>query len=52
MLKANKDNSKIIPKSSSIKLTGQDGFVIYSFNFKHIVIVDYNALENNQWLID
>ncbi len=48
MLEANKDNSKFIPKLSSIKLTNVDGFVISSLNFKHIVIVDYNALESNQ----
>ncbi len=52
MLEANKDNSKFIPKLSSIKLTNVDGFVISSLNFKHIVIVDYNALESNQWLLD
>jgi hypothetical protein len=36
MLEVNKDNSKTIPKSSSIKLTRAIGFVISSLNFKHI----------------
>ncbi len=52
MLETNKDNSKAILKSSLIKLTKVDGFVISSLNFKHIVIVDYNASENNQWLLN
>jgi hypothetical protein len=52
MLEANKNNSKIIPKSSSIKLTKAYGFVISSLKFKHIIIVDYNASKNNQWLLD
>jgi len=48
----NKDNSKAIPKSSSIKLIEVGGFVIFPQHFKHMVMVDYNALENNQWLQD
>jgi hypothetical protein len=52
MLEAYKDNSKAILKSSSIKLTGVGGFVIFSLNFKHIIMVDYNASESNQWLLD
>jgi hypothetical protein len=36
MLEANKDNSKVILESSSIKLTTVDEFVISSLNFKHI----------------
>jgi len=52
MLETNKDNSKTIPKSSSIKLTRAYGLVIFSLNFKHIIMVDYNALENNHMLLD
>jgi hypothetical protein len=52
MLEVNKDNSKAIPKSSSIKLTKVDGFIIFSLNFKCIIVVDCNALESNQWLLD
>ncbi len=51
MLKANKDNSKVIPKLSSIELTGLDGFIISSLNFKHIVMANFNALENNKWFL-
>jgi hypothetical protein len=47
MLEANKNNSKSIIESSSIKLTGVDGFIISSLNFKHIVMANCNALENN-----
>jgi hypothetical protein len=52
MLQVNKDNSKAIPESSSIKLTRVDGFIISSLNFKHIVMVDYNALKSNQWFLN
>jgi hypothetical protein len=38
MLEANKNNLEAIPKSSSIKLTRANGFVIFSLNFKHIEI--------------
>jgi hypothetical protein len=52
-LEANKNNSKVIPKSSSIELIGADGFVISSLSFKHIIMVDYNAYKKkNQWLLD
>jgi hypothetical protein len=44
---ANKDNSKAIPKSSSIKLIRADGFVISSLNFKHIVMANCNASKIN-----
>jgi hypothetical protein len=44
---ANKKNSKAIPKSSSIKLTWAGGFVISSLHFKHMVMANYNALDNN-----
>jgi len=47
MLEAKKDNSKVVPESSSIKLTRVDGFVISSLNFKHIIMADCNALESN-----
>jgi hypothetical protein len=47
MLEANKDNSKVIPKSSSIKLIRVDGFIISSLNFKHIRIANFNASESN-----
>ncbi len=40
MLETNKYNSKNISKSSSIKLTKADGFVIFPLNFKHIVMVN------------
>jgi len=46
MLEGNKDNSKAIPKSSSIKLIGIDGFVKFSMNFTHIVMVDYTLCQN------
>jgi hypothetical protein len=52
MLEANKDNSKIIPKSLSIKLSKAYGLVISSFNFQHIIMADCNALENNHMLLD
>jgi hypothetical protein len=52
MLEANKNNSKAIPKSSSIKLTRANGFVISSLNFKHIAMVDCNGLASNQCLLD
>jgi hypothetical protein len=52
MSEANKDNSKAIAKSSSMKLIGVDGFIISSLNFKHIVMVDYNASECNLWILD
>jgi hypothetical protein len=52
MLEVNKNNSKAIPKSSSIKLTKATGFVISSLNFKHVVMANYNALENNQQLLN
>jgi hypothetical protein len=45
MLETNKDNLKAISYSSSIKLTKVDGIVISSLNFKHIVMVDCNALK-------
>jgi hypothetical protein len=51
MSEANKDNSKAILESSTIKLTRVDGFIIYSLNFKHIVMV-CNALESNKWFLD
>jgi len=43
ILEANKNNSKVVPKSSSIELIGAHGFVISSLSFKHIIMVDYNA---------
>jgi hypothetical protein len=43
MLEANKNNPKVISKSSSIKLNGVDGFVVFSLNFKHILMANYNA---------
>jgi hypothetical protein len=43
MLEANKDYSKAIPESSSIKLTRVNGFIIFSLNFKHVMMVNYNA---------
>jgi len=49
-LEVNKNNSKVIPKSSSIKLTKAIGFVIFSLKFKHVVMANCNALENNQRL--
>jgi hypothetical protein len=52
MLEANKDNSKAIPKSSSIKLIGANEFVNFSLHFKHIVMADYNALAMNQCLLN
>jgi hypothetical protein len=45
MLEANKNNPKVILESSSIKLTRVNGFVIFSLNFKHIIMANYNALE-------
>jgi hypothetical protein len=52
MLEANKNNPKVILESSSTKLTRVNEFIIFSLNFKHIVMVGYNALESNQWLLD
>jgi hypothetical protein len=45
LLEVNKNNSKIIPESSSIKMIGVDGFVISSLNFKHVIMANCNALE-------
>jgi len=36
----------------SIKLTWVGGFVTFSLPFIHMVNTCYNALNNNQWLID
>jgi hypothetical protein len=47
VLEVNKNNSKVIPESSSIKLTRANGFVISSLNFKQIIMANCNALENN-----
>jgi hypothetical protein len=47
MLEANKDYSKAILESSLIKLTRVNGFIKFSLNFKHIVMVNYNASESN-----
>ncbi len=52
MLEANKNKKKPIQKSSSIKLTKVNGFVISSLSFKYIEMVDYNASKSNQWLLD
>jgi hypothetical protein len=51
MLVANKVNSKPILESSSIKLTWVGGFVTSLHHFKHMVMVDCNALDSNQWLL-
>jgi len=47
MLEAYKNNLKTILESLAINLTGANGFVISFLNFKHIVMVDYNASESN-----
>jgi len=47
-----KDNSKAIPKSSSIKPSRVDGFIIPSLSFKHIAMVGCNASKSNQWILD
>jgi hypothetical protein len=52
ILVSNKNNSKAIPKSSSIKLIWACGFVTSSLHFKHMVMANYNASNNNQWLLD
>jgi hypothetical protein len=52
MSEAKKDNSKAIPKSSLIKFTRENGFIISSLNFKHIIMVECNASESNQWFLD
>jgi len=52
ILVTNKDNSKVIKKSSSIKLTWARGFVTNSLHFKHMVMVDCNASNNSQWLLN
>ncbi len=52
MLETNKDNSKAIPKSSSIKLTKANGFIISSLNCKHIIMANYNASKSNQWFLN
>jgi hypothetical protein len=49
---ANKNNSKVILESSSIKLTEASGFVTSFVHFKHMVMADYNASNNNQSLLD
>jgi len=51
LLEVNKNNSKVILKSSPIKLIGANGFLTSSLCFKHIVMTNYNALESNQWLL-
>jgi len=53
MLEANENNSRIIPKSSSIKLTWVGRFLIFFLKLKHnIIMAHYNASEKNQWLLD
>ncbi len=47
MLEANKDNSKTTLESSSIKFTRVGEISTFSFNFKHIAIVECNASFNN-----
>jgi hypothetical protein len=44
---SNKDNSKAILESSSIKLTRADGFIISFLNFNHKLMADYNASKSN-----
>jgi hypothetical protein len=39
-------------KSSSIKLTWARRFVTNSLRFKHIVMVNCNASDNSQWLLN
>jgi hypothetical protein len=43
----NKDNSKAIPKSSSIKLTWVGGFATTFLHFKHMVMANCNVSNNN-----
>jgi len=47
ILMANKNTSKAIPKLSLIKLTWASGFLSFSLHFKHTIMVEYNALNNN-----
>jgi hypothetical protein len=49
ILEANENNLKMIPKSSSIKLTWVNKFVTFSLNFKHYNGGEYcYALETNK----
>jgi hypothetical protein len=45
MLEASKTNSKTTLKLSSIKLVKANGFIMFLKFFKHVVIIDYNALK-------
>jgi len=49
MLEARQANSIATLELSSIKLPWASGFVNFSFNFKHTIMVDYNVSLNNQW---
>jgi hypothetical protein len=51
-LVANKDSSKTIPKSSSIKLTWVGEFATSFLHFKHMIMACCNALDNNQWQLN
>jgi hypothetical protein len=52
LVEGNKDHSKVILKSSTIKLIKVDGFVVSSLNFKHIIITNCNVSKSNQRLLD
>jgi len=52
ILASNKNNLKAIPKSSSIKLIWACEFVTSSLHFKHMVTTNYNASNNNQWVLN
>jgi hypothetical protein len=52
ILVSNQNNSKAIPKSSSIKLIWACGFITSSLHFKHKVMANYTTSNNNQWLLN
>jgi hypothetical protein len=47
MLKSSKTKLKTTQNQCQSNLHGSMGFVISSFNFKYIVVADFNALINN-----
>ncbi len=52
MFELNKVSSRTTLKSTLIKSTWASGFLIFSLNFKHIIMAYYSAIETNQWLLD
>jgi hypothetical protein len=52
MFEVSKDNSKVMPKSSSISWFKASAIPTSSFNLKLVVMVESKALFNNQCFLD